>query len=404
MGNCNNFFNSGKLTILMDGGAGSSGKGKMASYITENADNWQFACNAFHPQAGHWVKLRDGRSFFYQTLNSCAYNVDKYEKIYLGPGAMIELPALLREMEENNIPRHKLGISPVIPILDEKLDQGYERGTLGFDGSLDIVDSNGTAKSGSTAHGVGSCNARRILRRPSLKLARDVETLKDLICDVPTEIQDRLNKGQAGLGECAQGYQLSLMHSRFYPFCTSRNVSVAQMMSDMFLPVRFAGQVVLNFRTHPIRINSNKYISKIDGRHLTWKEVQAGEPHTVLKGNSGPWYPDQEEVTWEELTKSSNSPADLTEITSVTKLPRRVATFSKMNVREAVRDNDTGHGIRLALNFANYVDAAMLGARSGLQITKKFDEWVGREFPEEFIELLTLIGTGANTEDTVRIN
>lgn len=396
---CNQFFDDGKLTILMDGGAGSSGKGKMASYLTENSDNWQFCCNTFAPQAGHWVKLDDGRGFFYQTFNSCAYNHEKFEKMYLGPGATIELPALMREMEENNIPRSKIGISPLVPILQQS-DIDFERGIAGFDGAKIEQRHDGTAKSGSTAHGVGSVAARRVLRRQSLVLAKDVPELKDMICDVPNEILARLENDQRGLLEIAQGFQLSLLHSNFFPFTTSRNCTVAQALSDMFLPPVIAGQTILNFRTFPIRINSNKYIAKEDGRHLTWAEVESGIPHEVYQGNSGNWYDDQKELTWDELTKISGSPEKIYEITSVTKLPRRVATFSRKNVEEAIKFNDTGMGTHISINFANYVDHAMTGKREYADITPKFKKWMLENLTEVH-QHVKFIGTGAKTEDTI---
>jgi hypothetical protein len=111
--NTNFVFSSGKLTVALDGGAGSSGKGKLGSFLCEHANNWQFACNTFMPQAGHWVMLDDGREFFYQTFNSCAYLANRYEKLYIGPGATIELPAFWKEIEKNSIPHHKIGISPL---------------------------------------------------------------------------------------------------------------------------------------------------------------------------------------------------------------------------------------------------------------------------------------------------
>lgn len=393
----NSMFQPGKLTVLMDGGAGSSGKGKIGSYITQNADNWQFACNTFAPQAGHWVRLNDGREFFYQTLNSCAYDHDRFEKIYLGPGSIIELPALLREMEENGVPRHKLGISPVIPILDVELDQGFERGMLGFDGQKIETRHEGTSKFGSTNHGVGSCAARRVLRRQTLRLAKDVPELKEFICDVPGEIIKRLDQGQAGLLEIAQGFQLSNMHPRFYPYVTYRNVTVAQGLADMMLPIKYAGDVILNFRTYPIRINSNKYICTSSGKHLTWAEVQAGTPHEVYKGDSGNWYPDQTELTWEELTRLSGAKKPIFEITSVTKLPRRVATFSLSNVADAITHNETNHKTHLSINFANYVDADIEGKH---ELTPKFQDWM-QENLGSLVPMVRFVGTGANTEDTV---
>src|SRR3954463_5896523 len=101
-------FTPGKLTIALDGGAGSSGKGKLGSFLCEHARNWQFACNTFMPQAAHWVRLDDGREYLYKTLNSCAFLVDRYEKLYIAPGATIKLAEFFREIEENKIPREKI--------------------------------------------------------------------------------------------------------------------------------------------------------------------------------------------------------------------------------------------------------------------------------------------------------
>lgn len=779
---CNEFFNPGKLTIAMDGGAGSSGKAKLGSYITANADNFQFCANTFAPQAGHWTVLADGRKFFYQTLNSCAYNHEKFEKMYIGPGAIIEVSALLREIEENGIPRSKIGISPIVAILDYEIDQGFERGALGFDGAPALKNHDGTAKFGSTAHGVGSCAARKALRRESLKLARDIPELIDMICDVPREIIMRLEAGQAGFLEIAQGFQLSQHYDLMYPYCLSgesrvlmadettkpiknikvgdlvktrtstgaitvnsvlntwkksakdktfyqlvtettefgsvnnsligpkltedhkintvngvklvkdlavgdrvytlehklngnglqvflgsmlgdgtvpnfalnkkraniqithgakqqkyleakakilqqyvggtitaktstgfnrlnqqyfysssksrdvlklaqelgcygkkdpdfvkivnlidarglaiwyqddgrlkhnkyykdhegnfsvyfytngfsqkgvselaqlltdkfgvvfknsyvtqkdkrypiiwldstqvpaffnliknyvhsdlnykvttdidakwewpneetielleeeileikvfdhisskrnksyascydievennhnffvsngkgyfnvenctyRNVTVAQGLSDMFLPTKYAGQVIINLRTYPIRINSNKYLSTVDGSHLTYAEVLTGEPHELYEGNSGPGYPDQIELTWEEVTELSGSPTPIFEITSVTKLPRRVFTFSQENVREAAIFNNTGNKVWFAINFANYVDYSITDKTEENQLTEHWDEWVQCSFPTELMDMLRFIGTGANTESMIMIN
>lgn len=399
MGLTDYLFKPGHLTTVMDGGAGSSGKGRIGSYITENADNWQFACNTFMPQAGHWVRKDDGRQFFYQTLSSCAYQIDKYEKMYIGPGSIIELPAFFREMEENKVPSHKIGISPAAAIL-QQMDTDYERGLVGFDG--EDVRHEGTMKKGSTAHGVGAALARRALRRPSSLLAKDIPELKDFICDVPNEVLGRLDRGQSGFLEIAQGFQLSLMHQFFLGYTTSRNVTVAQGLSDMFLPTRCAGPVVINFRTYPIRINSNKYIGD-DGKHLTWAEVEAGVPHKVYEGNSGPWYPDQKELSWKDITKISGSKEKIEEITSVTKLPRRVFTFSRQNVAEAIRYNDTGHGVYLSLNFLDYADVKMKGARIYNGLTPKVIAWMRDNFGP-YTNMLRFLGTGAKTEDTILLN
>lgn len=394
----NKFFDKGKLTIVMDGQFGSSGKGKIASYIATNADNWQFACNAFSAQAGHWVKLEDGREYFYQHLNSIAYDLERYEKMYIGPASAIELPALLSEIEKNGVTPDKLGISPIATIITEE-DMEFERGTLGFDGS-EPTDNKGTARFGSTCHGVGSATARKVLRRPSVICAMDVEQLQPYLCDVSAEIIERLENGQSGLLELAQGFPLSL-NGRFYPYCTSRNVTVSQALSDMFLPTKYAGQVIINLRTLPIRINSKKFIGA-DGNHLTWGEVESGVPHTVFEGNSGDWYPDQSELTWDEVTQMGGSPEKIIEMTSVTKLPRRIATFSRQNLEEAIVYNDTGHGVHLSLNFANYIDYELTGKRSESDLTEKFKEWASENLGTR-VNDIAFVGTGALTEDMIQL-
>jgi adenylosuccinate synthase len=396
----------------MDGGAGSSGKGKLGSYIAEHHDNWQFCCNAFSAQAGHWVKLDDGRTYFYQTLNSCAYLVDKYEKMYIGSGTHMELPATLREIEENKVPKEKLGIHPLASIILDK-DMAFERGEVDFEGNPLEERHDGTMKRGSTCHGVGAAKARRVLRRQDVKLAKDTPELQDYICDVEGEIIDRLDKGQAGLLEVAQGFQLSLLH-RFYPYCTSRNVTVAAALNDMFIPTVYAGPLIINFRTYPIRISNKKYLDPETGRHLIWEEIEerGGEDSDKVQvyiGNSGPGYPDQEEVSWEHITESSGSPEAIMEMTSVTKLPRRAFTFSVENLKESVKFNKTGHPVYISINFANYVDYDMQGQRGG-EVSDKFKTWLEESGINDAIDGLVdapcpaelkFIGTGALTDDMI---
>lgn len=390
-------FRKGKLTFLMDGQAGSSGKGKTASYICEKSNEWQFACNTFSANAAHWVKLDDGKKYLYRALNSCAYNVDKYEKLYVGPGSIIETSALLQEIEENNIPAHKIGISPMAVIIQDA-DVYYEKGLRGFDG--EEATHAGTMLSGSTCSGVGAAAARRLLRGPRTKLAKDDPLLNSFLCNVSEEIVSRLDRGQSGLFEVAQGYQLSMMHQKFYPFTTFRNVTTSQAMSDMMLPPVYAGPVILNFRTFPIRINSNKYIAE-DGRHLTWDEVNAGVKHKVFMGYSGGWYDDQKEISWDDLTRMSRSPFPIMEITSKTKLPRRVATFSFENLNDAARYNITGHGLFISLNFADYVDYEMFGVNACDKITDVFNDWLVNNLGPQYLDHLILIGTGPRMGDMI---
>jgi adenylosuccinate synthase len=410
-------FTPGKMTITLDGGAGSSGKGKLGSFLCEHAENWQFACNTFMPQAAHWVKLDDGRKYLYKSLNSCAYLVDRYEKLYIAPGATISLDELCSEIEKNNVPREKIGISPLTAILQD-MDGEFEKGVCDIEGkAIENRDGGYLAKTGTTAKGCGINRARRVLRHKLAKYARDVRELRDLVCDVPKEIMTRLDDGQAGLLEVAQGFQLSYLLPDFYPHTTSRNCTVAAGLDDLMISPIYAGNVILNFRTFPIRICSLKYVDKQSGNHLTMDEVaqrtgvtyESATEETLeaadiqlIVGNSGPGYSDQEETTWDEITRFSGSPKPLFEATTSTRLPRRPFTFSRMNVNHSIRHNRTHGELFLSLNFADYVDHTLSGTRARTIDSEKLQQWLDGNLADQ-LGRLRFIGTGEKTDDMIQL-
>jgi len=407
-------FQSGKMTILLDGGAGSSGKGKLASFIGEHADNWQFCCNAFMSNAAHWVVLDDGTKYLYQSMNSVAHLKEKYEKMYICGGAVMELQPLLNEIAEHELTPDKLGINPLVAIVQQK-DIDYERGVANFEGDMfDDVQHSDCMKLGSTLHGVGAARARRILRRSDVLLARDVPELQPFICWTNNEMMDRLEHGQAGFMEIAQGYQLGYL-SQFYPKTTSRNCTVAAGLDDCGLPPSVAGDVIINFRTFPIRVNSNKYIHSETGDVLTSDQMDTlkdvGEGHLIqeLKGDSGGCYSDQEEISWLDVTDASgvrdtDPTREITEKSSLTRLERRVYTFSTENLLDALRFNATCGYTYVAVNFVNYVDVAIEGRRGGQdQITPQVQEWIDKYITigEPTHHELKFLGTGAATDDMI---
>jgi adenylosuccinate synthase len=116
------------------------------------------------------------------------------------------------------------------------------------------------------------------------------------------------------------------MYHGFYPYTTSRDVSTAQTIADCALPYGAAGQIIGTCRTYPIRV-ANRFDSA--GNQVGW---------------SGPYYDDQEETSFEAIGQK-------VELTTVTRLPRRIFTYSKQQIEQAVRVN----GItKMFLNFANY--------------------------------------------------
>ena len=395
------FFQPGKVSAILDGQFGSSGKGRMSSYIGEKCDNWQFACHAFMSNAAHTVVSSRG-TYHYQSLNNVAYLTDKYEKTYICGGAVLELEPLLKEISINRVGPKNLGIHPLAAIVQQK-DIDYERGIADFEGNLKELVVNENMTLGSTLHGVGAARARRILRKKDNVFARDIPALKPYICDTRGEITDRLDRGQAGLLDIAQGFALGYLEDRFYPKTTSRNCSVAAALDDCGISPFYLGNVLVNLRTAPIRVSSDKHLDK-DGRVLKYQEAQdmtaRGEYVQHIKGDSGKCYEDQTELTWPELTTLYGHKTPLFEKSTLTQNPRRVFTFSKQNLIEAVKYNrpPAPYDVYLSINFINYVDPDFKG-----EMTKKVHDWLVENIPHEHMQRVRLLGYGAHTNETVEL-
>lgn len=128
------------------------------------------------------------------------------------------------------------------------------------------------------------------------------------------------------LAICAQGHSLSLNFG-FWPYCTSRNTSPAQVIADAGLSPMSVNRIIGCFRTFPIRV-SNRY-----------------DEHGAMIGYSGPCYPDQEELSWEQIGVPR-------EFTSVSKKIRRVFSFSADQLIESIQVNGTTD---VFLGFINYL-------------------------------------------------
>ena len=374
-------FKPGKITFVLDGGAGSSGKGIRAANMWKyhRAPLTAIAINTFLSNAAHTIQHADGREYVHQCLSSVTTVDDKWNLQYLGPGCGFAVDEFLRDVEQSNLSdvckKSRIKIHPNVSIVTQK-DIDYEKGLVNFDGDKSTAHDSANLRIGSTLHGVGAARARRILRRPDAVIAKNVPELQSYIQDCGPVIMSSLDDGYSALGEIAQGYQLSL-YSKFYPCTTSRNCSVMAFMDDAMLPLRFAGPVVLNFRTYPIRVNDNKYVRKSDDKILTWDEYASTreDDRRIVVGYSGGCYPDQQELTWDQISESAGE--KIFECTSLTKLPRRVFSFSRQNMDEAMIYNNTGDDMYLSINFMNYVDASVKGKRNIIDVlTPKVRRWL----------------------------
>lgn len=307
-----------KIDLVMDFQYGSTGKGLLAGYLAKRGAYDTVTC-AFAPNAGH--TYRDGDlTVMTQQLPTGAVVSPTVRNILLGPGSLIHLATLFAEMEKYK------------DYLKNKTIVVHPQAAIVTNAHTDQEKLWGMSKMGSTGKGVGAAMVHRIMRggygmelntagSPRWKAAleeRNIFVSTDLYRAVMDESREMLVEG-------AQGFSLSLYHGQ-YPHCTSRDVTPLQVMADCAMPFR-AGpyvQVWGTIRTFPIRVNNRD-------------------------GSSGPCYPDQEEISWDSIGVEP-------ELTTVTKLPRRIFTFSQQQLTDAVYQCG-GYGFNktnLFLNFCNY--------------------------------------------------
>lgn len=314
-------------SLIIDLQFGSTGKGLIAGYLADR-DAPDTVATAWAANAGHTYIDKQGNKYVHTMLANGIVS-KRLKRILIGPGSLIDPVNLAAELAAN---RHLLDgvdilIHPHAAVITQE-HRDLEAGPM--------------TKIGSTKKGVGEAAIQRIRRDPDnmntaavpgINIERRshhalfMAGLGGMVCTTE-QYQNALDQTHRIQIEGAQGYSLSMYHG-FYPYTTSRDVSTHQVLADVGLPVRMARhlQVIGTARTFPIRV-ANRF-------------DEAGNQ----VGYSGPAYDDQIELDWRrDLGREP-------ELTTVTKLPRRIFTFSPKQLREAVRmcGCDT-----VFLNFVNY--------------------------------------------------
>lgn len=312
----------GRINAIIDLQYGSTGKGLIAGYLAEK-NNPDTLITAWAANAGHTYQNSSGRKFVHTMLANGIVS-KRLKKIMIGPGSLLNLDSLKREIDECSdlTSGAKIFVHQNAAVIQQR-HINEEDGPM--------------TKIGSTKKGCGAAAIHRIRRNPD-----DMNTAEHLIKDhevgsmvtvvTPSEYLGLLLDSKDIQIEGAQGFGLSMYHG-FYPYCTSRDVSTAQLMADCGVPFDTVTKhsscnfnVIGTARTYPIRV-ANRYDDS--GNQI---------------GYSGPCYDDQEETSFESL-------GQITELTTVTKLPRRIFTFSGKQIDFAVNYNGVGD---IFLNFVNY--------------------------------------------------
>jgi adenylosuccinate synthase len=302
-----------KAYAVLDGQWGSTGKGLIAGYLalTRNPDT--AVCN-FGPNAGHTVVMNDGREVMTQMLPSAIVS-KATGTILLGPGAIIDPKILAKELDAfSDLLVGKKIYAHCMATVVKQEHKDREAAELNFISS--------------TCKGTGAAQVDKVMRVPGA-VARDQK-------DFPVEVVDNaqfswlMAKSQLLQIESAQGMELGFSSGGWYPYCTSRDVNVYQVLSDCGIPYSIKPEVIVSMRTFPIRVG--------DAFDAEGKKI----------GTSGPVYDDMQEVSWGMLGVKE-------ERTTVTKKIRRVFTFSIKNLEKVIEILCPD---MVFLNFTNYLDVA----------------------------------------------
>ncbi len=311
--------------MIMDLQYGSTGKGLLAGYLAVR-EQPDVVITAWAPNAGHTYIDKNGRKYIHRMLANGVVS-PSLKRILIGPGSAIDLAVLYAEMA--SCADHLAGVDIII----------HPHAAIVSSDHVFLEQRN--VKIGSTMKGTGAAYIQRIERDPDNTNVAKFDIPSDFFnkvienipgCNVYVSSElynEAIDQARVIQIEGAQGYSLSMYHG-FYPYTTSRDVTPAQVMADCAIPYYMTPDVYGTLRTYPIRVSN-----------------RVTDEGTF---SSGGCYPDQHEIDWSELGMEP-------ELTTVTKLPRRIFTFSNTQFQEAFRQCAP---VKLFLNFANYLDEQYL--------------------------------------------
>ncbi len=318
--------------VVVGGQFGSEGKGKISAIITLQ-EKIDICIRCGGPNSGHSFQAESGEMVLLRQLPTGFVRPET--RLLIPAGGLVDLDVLRHEVESLRLGPDRVGVDRSAMVITSE-DRDNER-------RLAMAE-----RLSSTLCGVGSAVARRALRTKDVDLAANAAAtshawLRPFLTDVSAEANSAADCGKKVLIEGTQGSGLSLYHTQFYPKATSRDTNAAGFVSEVGLSPRLVTEVVLVFRTFPIRVSG----------------MQAGP----LNGELG----------WDQLQSESASPVPLHEYTSVTHKLRRVARFDWTAAGRAITLN---RPTKIALNFLDYIDFRNRGISDWGLLTPTAKEFV----------------------------
>ena len=323
--------------VLVDGQYGSTGKGLAAGMLAEMFyDRVGAVTTNAGPNSGHTSYFEDEKIVLCQlpTFGVIAQKLGTCPTMFMNAGAIIDVERLKME-EELYASDFSLFVHPTAAVTSKE--------------GADFEKAGIVADIGSTGKGTGAALAAKVMREPTAVISGVDHPF--MLGGMPLG----LARDATVFVEVSQGFSLSLNAGGMYPYCTSRDCTVAQALSDANIHPNELRKTMMVVRTYPIRV----------------------------AGNSGPCFPDQKELTWAELGVEP-------EITTVTKKVRRVFSFSVEQFKAAVACNQPEH---IFLNFVNYLAPDQVRPFVETNIIAPYIEIMGTE-PESLI-----LGFGPTSAD-----
>lgn len=351
------------VTIVLDGQAGSCGKGKICGYLAQK-DNFEISTNNWSSNAGHTYASNEGEKVIVSHLPMAMVN--KNTKLCINAGAIITPEILENELikYKDIIGKRKIYIHPRAMIIKEK-HREEEKNKI---------------KSGSTFKGCGAALSEKAMRLPGIELFKDYYNNFSDYTKSKIEIVDTsriLNEASNSiLVEGAQGADLDINYGLDYPNVTSRQCNSSQLIADAGISPFKVKDIIMVIRPYPIRI-SNKTEIGID--------IYSGD------------YAGSKEITWKEIQKRCNSDVELEEYTTVTKKIRRVFEMNWDRLKYNVMINNP---TQIVLNFAQYIDWKAYRSTNYNNLPDKVKDYIHKIEKETNVPV-TMIGTGERDCDII---
>ena len=329
------------VTIIFGGQFGSEGKGKAAHYFAkkERAD---YCVRVGGPNSGHTV-YRNGEKIIFRILPTGI--IEDYVTAILPAGSYINLSILREEMDLAGVSEDRILIDENAVIISD-------------DFILAEKHSNLRQEIGSTESGTGAAVIARIERKKDVRLlARDFGELRT--CDTRQILRSACNAGRKIIVEGTQGFGLSLLHAKEYPYVTSRDTSAAAILSECGLSPFDIENIVMVIRAFPIRVS----------------------------GKSGEL---PNEIDWDILRDELGKTEDMTEYTSCTNRIRRVARFDADVVARSILSNRPNI---VVMNHVDYVDSHVQDLTG---LSEKCEEFISA-VEAQIGQRVDYFGTGVDT-------